>query len=73
MSRVDVESDVQGSVWKVEVAVGDRVTEGDVLVVLESMKMEIPVEAPADGVVTELLVAPEQAVEEGEVIAVLSA
>jgi acetyl-CoA carboxylase biotin carboxyl carrier protein len=71
MSSIEVESDVQGSVWKVEVAVGDRVSAGDVLVVLESMKMEIPVEAPAAGVVTELMVAPEQAVEEGEVIAVL--
>jgi acetyl-CoA carboxylase biotin carboxyl carrier protein len=71
MSIIEVESDVQGNVWKVEVTVGDRVCEGDVLVVLESMKMEIPVEAPADGVVTGLMVAPEQAVEEGEVIVVL--
>jgi acetyl-CoA carboxylase biotin carboxyl carrier protein len=71
MSSIEVESDVQGNVWKVEVAVGDRVNEGDVLVVLESMKMEIPVEAPADGVVKALMVAPEQAVAEGEVIVVL--
>jgi biotin carboxyl carrier protein len=71
VSRIQVESDVQGNVWKVEVAVGDRVSEGDVLVVLESMKMEIPVEAPADGVVRELKVVPEQPVEEGEVIVIL--
>jgi biotin carboxyl carrier protein len=71
MSSIEVESDVQGSVWKVEVAVGDRVSAGDVLVVLESMKMEIPVEAPADGLVAELMVAPEQPVDEGEVIVIL--
>jgi len=71
VSSIQVESDVQGNVWKVEVAVGDRVAEGDVLVVLESMKMEIPVEAPADGVVRELRVVPEQPVAEGEVMVVL--
>jgi len=69
--RHNVESDVQGNVWKVEVAVGDRVRAGDVLVILESMKMEIPVEAPADGVVVELRVAFEDAVEEAAVVAVI--
>ena len=43
MARYPVESEVTGTVWKVEVEVGDSVTEGDVLVILESMKMEIPV------------------------------
>ena len=68
---IDVESDVQGSVWKVEVAVGDRVGEGDVLMILESMKMEIPVEAPCAGVVAELRVGPEDPVDEGQIVAVL--
>ena len=69
--RHDVESDVQGNVWKVEVSVGDRVSAGQVLVILESMKMEIPVEAPVDGMVVEMRVAPEEAVEEAAIIAVI--
>jgi acetyl-CoA carboxylase biotin carboxyl carrier protein len=66
-----VEAPVTGSVWKVECAVGDEVEEGDVLVILESMKLEIPVEAEADGRVAELLCAPGDAVEDGQVLAVL--
>ena len=69
MARYSVESEVTGTVWKVEVAVGDNVTEGDVLVILESMKMEIPVESPQAGTVTELLVQPEDSVEEDQVVA----
>ena len=69
--RHEVESEVQGSVWKVEAAQGSTVAEGDVLVILESMKMEIPVEAPAAGTLVELRVAPEDPVEEGQVIAVI--
>lgn len=71
MARVDVESEVQGNVWKVLVAVGDRVREGDVLMILESMKMEIPLESPASGLVVALRAAPEQAVAEGETVAVI--
>lgn len=69
--RHEVESEVQGNVWKVEVAVGDRVAAGDVLIILESMKMEIPVESPVAGIVSELKVAVEAAVEEEEVVAVV--
>ena len=69
MARYPVESEVTGTVWKGEVAVGDSVTEGDVLVILESMKMEIPVESPQAGTVTELLVQPEDSVEEDQVVA----
>ena len=71
MARVEVESEVQGNVWKVLVAVGDRVREGDVLMILESMKMEIPLESPASGLVATVRVTPEQAVAEGEVVAIL--
>lgn len=71
MARHDVESEVTGNVWKVEVEVGQRVEEGDTLIILESMKMEIPVEAPATGTVAELLVAPEEAVEEDQVVAII--
>ncbi len=63
-----VEAPVTGSVWKVECAVGDEVEEGDVLVILESMKLEIPVEAEADGRVAELLCAPGDAVQDGQVL-----
>ncbi len=69
--RHEVESEVQGSVWKIEVAVGERVAAGDVLIILESMKMEIPVESPVAGVVSELRVAVEAAVDEEEVVAVI--
>ncbi len=71
MARVEVESEVTGNVWKVEVEVGDSVEEGDVLLILESMKMEIPVESPAPGTVSELLVREEEQVEEDQVVAVL--
>lgn len=69
--RHEVESEVQGTVWKVEVEVGAKVAAGDVLIILESMKMEIPVEAPVAGTVTELLVKTENPVEEDQVLAVV--
>jgi len=66
-----VEAQITGSVWKIEVTVGQEVGEGDVLVILESMKMEIPVEAPTRGRVTEIRVAEGASVEEGAVLVVL--
>jgi len=71
MARHEVESEVQGNVWKIEVGVGDRVAEGDVLIILESMKMEIPVESPVAGLVAEMFVKLEEAVEEEQVLAVV--
>ena len=71
MPVCEVESEVQGSVWKVVVEVGDSVAEGEVLVIVESMKMEIPIEAPVAGVVSKLLVSPEDRVDEDQVVAVL--
>ena len=71
MATHNVESEVTGSVWKVQVEVGDSVAEGDVLLILESMKMEIPVESPTDGTVAELRVQPEEAVQEDQVVAVI--
>ncbi len=71
MERLNIESEVTGNVWKVETAIGATVAEGDVLLVLESMKMEIPVEAPAAGTVAELLVREEDAVTEDQLLAVL--
>ncbi len=68
-----VESEVTGSVWKVAVVAGDAVSAGDVLIVLESMKMEIPLESPVAGRVVELLVGPQDAVSEGQVVVVIDA
>jgi acetyl-CoA carboxylase biotin carboxyl carrier protein len=57
---------ITGTVWKIEVNVGDEVNEGQVCVILESMKMEMPVEAPRAGRVASIAVTPGQAVNEGE-------
>ena len=62
----EVEAHITGTVWKVEVAVGDRVDEGDTVVILESMKMEMPVEAEDEGTVKAVLVEEGQSVSEGD-------
>ena len=71
MASHRVESEVAGSVWKVVVGVGDAVSAGDVLLILESMKMEIPLESPVTGRIAELLVKPQDTVEEGQVLVVI--
>lgn len=71
MARVEVKSEVTGTLWKVEKQVGDRVEVDDEIMILESMKMEIPVPAPAAGTVAEIRVAPEESVSEGQVVAVI--
>jgi biotin carboxyl carrier protein len=68
----EVEAQITGSVWKIEKNVGDAVQEGDVLIILESMKMEIPVEAPCAGRVSEIRVQEGASVEEGAVLAVIA-
>jgi biotin carboxyl carrier protein len=60
-----VEAPITGTVISVEVNVGDKVSEGDVLLYIESMKMENPILAPVDGTVSEINVAAEQVVETG--------
>jgi acetyl-CoA carboxylase biotin carboxyl carrier protein len=67
-----VEAQITGNVWKIEKAVGDAVDEGETLIILESMKMEIPVEAPCAGTLAEIRVSEGQSVEEGAVLAVIS-
>ena len=61
-----VKAHITGTVWKIEVAVGDRVEEDDTVAILESMKMEMPVEAEDEGTVTAILVEEGQAVSEGD-------
>ena len=70
---IEVEAQITGNVWKIETQVGAEVEEDDVLLIIESMKMEIPVESPEDGKVLEIKVAEGQAVEEGDVLVVLEA
>jgi acetyl-CoA carboxylase biotin carboxyl carrier protein len=68
MPTVTVSSEVAGNVWKVLVQPGDAVTADQDLLIIESMKMEIPVSAPAAGTVNELLVAEGEAVGEEQVL-----
>ena len=67
----NIEAHITGTVWKIEVAVGDSVQEGDTVVVLESMKMEMPVEAEDEGTVKEILVEEGESVSEGDPLVVL--
>jgi acetyl-CoA carboxylase biotin carboxyl carrier protein len=68
---IDVPAHITGTVWKIEKQVGDPVQPGDVLVILESMKMEMPVEAPEAGTVTEIRCKETEAVSEGQTLVVL--
>ena len=73
MSETKILSELNAMVWKIEVAAGQQVAPGDTLIILESMKMEIPVTAPRAGRVTAILVSEKQMVAEGEALAVLGA
>jgi acetyl-CoA carboxylase biotin carboxyl carrier protein len=66
-----VEAQITGNVWKIEKTVGDAVRAEEVILILESMKMEIPVEAPVSGRLAELRVREGENVEEGAVLAVI--
>ncbi|MFP6623914.1 MAG: acetyl-CoA carboxylase biotin carboxyl carrier protein subunit [Myxococcota bacterium] len=68
---VEIEAQIAGSVWKIEKAVGDTVQEEDVILIIESMKMEIPLEAPCGGTVSEIRTAEGESIEEGDVLVVL--
>jgi acetyl-CoA carboxylase biotin carboxyl carrier protein len=72
MADLRVRSEIAGAVWKIAVAVGDTVAEEDPLIILESMKMEIPLLAPRAGTVKEILVAEGEAIAEGDVAIVLA-
>jgi acetyl-CoA carboxylase biotin carboxyl carrier protein len=66
MAKLAAKSEVSGSVWKIEVTLGQKVAEGDTLVLIESMKMEIPVIAERAGTVASILVAEGDAITEGQ-------
>ena len=71
MARTKVVSDIAGKVWKIEAAAGTRLAQGDTVLVLESMKMEIPVTAPRAGTVAEIYFKEGEVVGEGDVVAML--
>ena len=65
----DIKSIVTGMVWKIEKQAGEAVTAGECIMIMESMKMEIPIEAPSNGVLRELFVKEGDSVTEGDVVA----
>ena len=67
----EIRAEMVANVWKVVAKQGDTVSEGDTLVILESMKMEIPVVAESDGILAELAVTEGDVVQEGDLIAVI--
>ena len=71
MAITEVRSDIIGTVWKIEKTLGDSVTKGDEIMILESMKMEVPVTAPEGGTLVELLVDEEEVIAEGQDLAVV--
>jgi acetyl-CoA carboxylase biotin carboxyl carrier protein len=73
MAKVDVKTEITGNVWKIVAQVGDTLGEDDPILILESMKMEIPVAAPESGKLVEILFAEGETVTEGTVVARLEA
>jgi acetyl-CoA carboxylase biotin carboxyl carrier protein len=71
LARKEIKSEVAGTVWLVETEVGAKVAEDDTLIVLESMKMEIPVDAPQAGTVVEILVAKDDPIAEEQVVVII--
>ena len=73
MAKVVVKSEIAGKVWKIETKVGDQIDEEGQIMILESMKMEIPVLAPRGGLLKEIHVAEGDTVAEGQAVATLEA
>jgi biotin carboxyl carrier protein len=71
VARIEIKSEITGTVWQLRAQPGDRVEAGDTLLVIESMKMEIPVITEDPGTVKEILVKEKDPVAEGQVVAVL--
>lgn len=64
-----IKAHITGTVWKITAEVGDDVEEDEIVMILESMKMEMPIEAPSEGTITKFLVAEGDAVQEGQAVA----
>ena len=71
MARIEVESEVTGRIWKIITESGNEVSEGDTILILESMKMEIPVESPCDGTLVEILLSEGDPVIEEQAVAII--
>jgi acetyl-CoA carboxylase biotin carboxyl carrier protein len=69
MTIIDIKTEITGNVWKIVKAVGDALQEEEPILILESMKMEIPVVSPEEGTLVELLTEEESTVTEGSVVA----
>ena len=67
----DVKAHITGTVWKIEKKAGEPVSEGDTIIILESMKMEMPVEAPCGGTVREVKIKEGEPVDEGKTLAII--
>jgi acetyl-CoA carboxylase biotin carboxyl carrier protein len=72
MAVIDIKTEITGSVWKIVARVGQKLAEDEPILILESMKMEIPVSAPEPGTVQEILVAEGDVATEGSVVARLA-
>jgi acetyl-CoA carboxylase biotin carboxyl carrier protein len=73
LATIETRSEVTGSVWKIVTQIGERLDAGDTIMIVESMKMEIPVIAEDGGTLTALLVSEGTPVAEGQVVAILDA
>ncbi|MBL4907092.1 MAG: biotin/lipoyl-binding protein [Sneathiella sp.] len=69
MALINIESEIAGKVWKVEAEIGNALEEEEAIIILESMKMEIPIDAPEDGTLVEILVSEGDPVKEGQIVA----
>lgn len=69
MAGLKITTEVAGNVWKIVAKAGDQLAEDDTIMIMRSMKMEIPVTAPKDGTLIEILVEEGEAIAEGEVVA----
>ena len=73
MAVVNVKSEIAGNVWKIQTKPGDRVEVDGEIMILESMKMEIPVLSPKAGIIKEIRVSEGEAIDEGQLVAILDA
>ena len=71
MKKLEIESEIGGKIFRLEKAVGSKVSKEDPILIIESMKMEIEVFAPVDGIIQDILVSQDQMVEEGQKLVIL--
>ena len=72
MKEVEIKSEVTGTVWSIPVEIGQRLEEDDPIIIMEAMKMEIPISAPSEGTVKEIKVTNGDTVSTGQVVAIFT-